>query len=104
MVHIVHRFMLMSCKSCKFWCAFFFTIGLFPMHYLLTNDKSKDLTTLCAGIGNLVNVILDAILVFPLGLGVRGAALATVTSEYVKSIIGFLSLFWILLVHPFPSA
>jgi Na+-driven multidrug efflux pump len=40
-----------------------------------------------AGIGNLVNAILDAILVFPLGLGVRGAALATVTSEYVKDIM-----------------
>lgn len=35
------------------------------------------------GVGNLVNIILDAILVFPLGLGVRGAALATVTSDYV---------------------
>ncbi|CAD6258792.1 unnamed protein product [Miscanthus lutarioriparius] len=39
------------------------------------------------GVGNLVNVILDAILVFPLGLGVRGAALATVTSEYVIACI-----------------
>jgi Na+-driven multidrug efflux pump len=51
--------------------------------------KSNDFATLGAGIGNLVNVILDAILVFPLGLGVRGAALATVTSEYVYSIIGY---------------
>uniref|UniRef100_A0A453KE30 Polysaccharide biosynthesis protein C-terminal domain-containing protein n=2 Tax=Aegilops tauschii subsp. strangulata TaxID=200361 RepID=A0A453KE30_AEGTS len=39
------------------------------------------------GVGNLVNAILDAIFVFPLGLGVRGAALATVTSEYVKAIM-----------------
>ncbi|KAG0528375.1 hypothetical protein BDA96_05G005700 [Sorghum bicolor] len=39
------------------------------------------------GVGNLINVILDAILVFPLGLGVRGAALATVTSEYVIACI-----------------
>ncbi|CAD6269123.1 unnamed protein product [Miscanthus lutarioriparius] len=39
------------------------------------------------GVGNLVNVILDAILVFPLGLGVRGAALATVTSEYMIACI-----------------
>ncbi|CAD6270841.1 unnamed protein product [Miscanthus lutarioriparius] len=39
------------------------------------------------GVGNLVNVILDAILVFPLGFGVRGAALATVTSEYVIACI-----------------
>ncbi|KAF7064796.1 hypothetical protein CFC21_071036 [Triticum aestivum] len=39
------------------------------------------------GVGNLVNAILDAIFVFPLGLGVRGAALATVTSEYVIACI-----------------
>jgi Na+-driven multidrug efflux pump len=55
----------------------------------LQMKKSNDFATLGAGIGNLVNVILDAILVFPLGLGVRGAALATVTSEYVYSIIGY---------------
>uniref|UniRef100_A0ACD5Y4F3 Uncharacterized protein n=1 Tax=Avena sativa TaxID=4498 RepID=A0ACD5Y4F3_AVESA len=39
------------------------------------------------GVGNLVNAILDAIFVFPLGLGVRGAALATVTSEYLIACI-----------------
>ena len=46
-----------------------------------------DLDVLHAGVGNLVNAILDAIFVFPLGLGVRGAALATVTSEYVNAIM-----------------
>ncbi|KQJ92619.1 protein DETOXIFICATION 44, chloroplastic isoform X1 [Brachypodium distachyon] len=39
------------------------------------------------GVGSLVNAILDAIFVFPLGLGVRGAALATVTSEYMIACI-----------------
>ncbi|CAM0874297.1 unnamed protein product [Alopecurus aequalis] len=37
--------------------------------------------------GNVVNAILDAILIFPLGLGVSGAALATVTSEYLAAFI-----------------
>ncbi|EMS63978.1 MATE efflux family protein 2, chloroplastic [Triticum urartu] len=37
--------------------------------------------------GNLVNAILDAIFIFPLGLGVSGAALATVTSEYLAAFI-----------------
>jgi Na+-driven multidrug efflux pump len=37
--------------------------------------------------GNLLNAILDAVLIFPLGLGVSGAALATVTSEYVGPIV-----------------
>ncbi|KAF0889876.1 hypothetical protein E2562_033851 [Oryza meyeriana var. granulata] len=39
------------------------------------------------GAGNLVNALLDAIFIFPLGLGVSGAALATVTSEYLTAFI-----------------
>ncbi|PVH33436.1 hypothetical protein PAHAL_8G003700 [Panicum hallii] len=39
------------------------------------------------GAGNLLNAILDAVLIFPLGLGVSGAALATVTSEYFIALI-----------------
>ncbi|OEL20803.1 Protein DETOXIFICATION 44, chloroplastic, partial [Dichanthelium oligosanthes] len=37
--------------------------------------------------GNLLNAVLDAVLIFPLGLGVSGAALATVTSEYLTAFI-----------------
>lgn len=36
-----------------------------------------------SGAGNLLNVILDVILILLLGLGVEGAAIATVISEYV---------------------
>ncbi|CAN6325581.1 unnamed protein product, partial [Urochloa humidicola] len=39
------------------------------------------------GVGNLLNAILDAVLIFPLGLGVSGAALATVCSEYLTAFI-----------------
>ncbi|KAJ1273710.1 hypothetical protein BS78_05G005700 [Paspalum vaginatum] len=39
------------------------------------------------GVGNLLNAVLDALLIFPLGLGVSGAALATVTSEYLTAFI-----------------
>ncbi|XP_021289007.1 protein DETOXIFICATION 44, chloroplastic isoform X2 [Herrania umbratica] len=39
------------------------------------------------GVGSLLNVILDAILIFPIGFGVGGAAVATVTSEYLMAII-----------------
>lgn len=35
------------------------------------------------GVGNLVNAMLDAILMFFLGLGINGAAIATVISEYL---------------------
>lgn len=36
-----------------------------------------------AGAGNLLNAILDPILIFLLGLGIGGAAIATVIAEYV---------------------
>ncbi|CAL4897278.1 unnamed protein product [Urochloa decumbens] len=39
------------------------------------------------GAGNLLNAILDAVLIFPLGLGVSGAALATVSSEYLTAFV-----------------
>lgn len=38
----------------------------------------------CAGAGNLLNAILDPILIFLLGLGIGGAAIATVIAEYVQ--------------------
>jgi Na+-driven multidrug efflux pump len=44
---------------------------------------------MCTGAGNLLNAILDVVLIYPLGLGVSGAALATVTSEYVDIIMIF---------------
>lgn len=37
----------------------------------------------CAGAGNLLNALLDPILIFLLGLGIGGAAIATVIAEYV---------------------
>ncbi|KAL2901875.1 Protein DETOXIFICATION 44 chloroplastic [Bienertia sinuspersici] len=45
----------------------------------------KDTTTplYAIGAGNLINAILDVVLIFFLGLGIGGAAIATVISEYV---------------------
>ena len=53
--------------------------------------------------GNLVNAILDTIFIFPLGLGVSGAALATVTSEYVETTMGSLTLFALLVLSLFTN-
>ncbi|XVE62084.1 hypothetical protein DITRI_Ditri06bG0091000 [Diplodiscus trichospermus] len=47
----------------------------------------KDTKTPLYAIGNLLNAILDAILIFPFGFGVGGAAVATVISEYLIAII-----------------
>lgn len=40
-----------------------------------------------SGTGNFLNVILDPILIFLCGLGVGGAAIATVISEYVSDVV-----------------
>lgn len=39
------------------------------------------------GAGNLLNAILDPILIFLFGLGIGGAAISTVISEYVSDVI-----------------
>ncbi|KAL3654878.1 Protein DETOXIFICATION 44, chloroplastic [Castilleja foliolosa] len=39
------------------------------------------------GVGNLLNAVLDPILIFSFGLGIRGAAIATVISEYLTAIV-----------------
>jgi len=47
-----------------------------------------------SGAGNFLNAILDPILIFLFGLGVSGAAVATVISEYVNDVVNL-----VLLVH-----
>ena len=43
-----------------------------------------------SGAGNVLNAILDAILIFCFGIGVAGAAIATVISEYVNDVVNLL--------------
>lgn len=43
-----------------------------------------------SGAGNFLNVILDPILIFLCGLGISGAAIATVISEYVRSAVNLI--------------
>lgn len=54
------------------------------------------------GIGLAVNAILDPIFIFTLGMGVKGAAIATVIAQVVGAL---LSLYWLLLKkdRPFPN-
>jgi Na+-driven multidrug efflux pump len=40
-----------------------------------------------SGAGNFLVVILDPILIFLCGLGISGAAIATVISEYVRNAV-----------------
>lgn len=45
------------------------------------------------GAGNLLNALLDPILIFLLGLGIGGAAISTVISEYVDDVVKLMCLF-----------
>lgn len=53
------------------------------MDFLCAENMHNVMISQNAGAGNLLNAILDPILIFVFGLGVGGAAIATVISEYV---------------------
>ena len=55
------------------------------MNNIITAEGRSKLTMLAMLIGGGLNVILDPIFIFPLGFGVRGAAIATVISQAVTS-------------------
>jgi Na+-driven multidrug efflux pump len=50
-----------------------------------------------SGAGNFLNVILDPILIFLCGLGISGAAIATVISEYVRNAVNLV--LYVLFAH-----
>lgn len=58
----------------------------------LRNDHNPKLAMAALLIGGLMNIILDYIFIFPLNMGLRGAALATVVSPGVSLIISTLHL------------
>lgn len=49
--------------------------------------KDTNTPLFAVGVGNLLNAILDPILIFLCGLGVGGAAMSTVISEYVVDVV-----------------
>lgn len=57
------------------------------------NDDSPLLSTVAMMIGSLANILLDYILIFPMGLGILGAVLATGFSPVISMAI--MSLHWI---------
>lgn len=59
----------------------------------LRNDGAPELAMLAVMIGGAVNILGDWLLVFPLGMGMRGAALATVTGTAVQTAVMLLHFF-----------
>lgn len=74
LMHLVEAYMPWIFAACMFqvWCA----IGLFVVRL----DGSPKYAMWCNVLPGLMNVVLDYVFIFPLGMGVRGAALATFMS------------------------
>ena len=68
------------------WCA----IGLFVVRL----DGSPKYAMWCNVLPGLMNVVLDYVFIFPLGMGVRGAALATFLSSMAGGIMVLCYLGW----------
>lgn len=54
--------------------------------------RSHNLFCLIPGAGNLLNAVLDGVLIFIYNLGIGGAAVATVISEYVNDVVNLIIL------------
>ena len=62
-----------------------------PTNFLQLDGKTKDISVL-VGLMVAFDVALDALFMLPLGLGLRGAALASVVSTLIATLYGFFSL------------
>lgn len=71
------------------WIILFFPFFVFPyfISAFIRNDGAPVLTMVAVVIGGLVNVFLDWFLVFPMKMGMRGAAIATVTGTITQLVI-----------------
>ncbi len=66
---------------------------MFPLERVLQSCGHPAGFMLIQGSGAVINLVLDPVLIFALGMGVRGAAIATVTGQLVAAGIGF-GLLW----------
>lgn len=58
------------------------------LNHIIRADGRPTLSMLSMVIGCVMNVILDAILIFGFGMGMQGAAIATVISQFTTSVLG----------------
>ncbi len=57
------------------------------MNNIITSEGAARITMISMLLGGGLNVILDPIFIYPLGLGIRGAAIATVISQAATSLL-----------------
>lgn len=71
------------------WIIWFFPFFIAPtfISSFVRNDGAPTLAMAAVIIGGVTNIFLDWFLVFPLGMGMRGAAIATVTGTVLQVVI-----------------
>ena len=67
------------------------SFSVFSMFFrsILAGEGDMKLPMLVAGLGTILNIILDPIFIFTLGFGVAGAAWATIISQIIVFLISF---------------
>lgn len=71
------------------WMVYFFPCFIYPtfMGAFIRNDGSPKYATMSVIVGGIINIIGDYVFVFPMKLGITGAAIATVLGTVVQCII-----------------
>ena len=67
-----------------------FTMGSYTFGQLLRSEGSVKYSIAGMMVGTIVNIILDPIFIFPLGLRIRGAAIATILGNAAGTVISLL--------------
>lgn len=65
----------------------FISIGASAMPMLVRNDNSPNLATLFIVVGALLNIALDYLFLGPLGMGLKGAAIATLIAQFATCVL-----------------
>ena len=64
-----------------------FMASNFVMNQCLRSEGSATLSMIGMGFGGILNVVLDPVFIFGLGLGTSGAAIATVISQFLSAVL-----------------
>lgn len=66
-----------------------FNIISFLFTSVMRADGNPKMSAWCMVIGCIINIILDAVCIFGLNMGIKGAAVATIISQFTTAVIGF---------------
>ena len=65
-----------------------FIVVAFTLNNTIRGDGNPKLAAIIMVIGCLTNIVLDAVLIFVFNMGIQGAAIATIISQFITAFIG----------------